>query len=106
MEKQLNILLVDDDEEEYILLKALLASPHSASHFMSFDIQWVGTYERALKALTDPAYDVFLVDYRLGPKDGLDLLRSAARLGCRAPIIMLTGQGDYAVDMDLRFFYR
>ena len=39
------------------------------------------------------------MDYRLGARDGLELLRTAIAGGCRAPIIIMTGQGDHAIDL-------
>ena len=44
-------------------------------------------------------HDAYLVDYRLGERDGLELLREAIARGCKAPIIILTSQGDQAVDV-------
>ncbi|HEX2640043.1 MAG TPA: diguanylate cyclase, partial [Pyrinomonadaceae bacterium] len=43
-------------------------------------------------------HDIYLVDYRLGERTGLELLRAAIRNGCTAPIILLTGQGDKEID--------
>src|SRR5437660_3190035 len=43
---------------------------------------------------------VYLVDYRLGGRNGLDLLREARERGCRGPIILLTGQGEREVDLE------
>jgi diguanylate cyclase (GGDEF)-like protein len=94
-----NILLIDDDEDEFILLRGIFSLPRGRDLPRDVNLQWVGTYEEALSALGDPAYDVFLLDYRLGERSGLDLLRRAAEVGCRAPIIVLTGQGDDAVDL-------
>ena len=44
------------------------------------------------------AYDVYLLDFRLGRHSGLDLLREVRRLGVSAPIILLTGQGQRELD--------
>ena len=46
------------------------------------------------------SYDLFLFDYRLGDKNGLDLLRTVIGKGIRTPVIMLTGQGDREIDME------
>ncbi len=92
----MNILLIDDDEDEFILLREIFSAGRA---MRGVHLQWVGTYEEAQAALCDPAYDVFLLDYRLGERSGLDLLRQAAAAGCRAPIIVLTGQGGDEVDL-------
>ncbi len=94
----MKILLVDDDEDEFVLLKGFFSFSRVGGAGTP-TLAWAATYEEALAALSDPSYDVFLVDYRLGQKNGLDLLRHAAEIGCRAPIIVLTGQGDYEVDL-------
>jgi DNA-binding response OmpR family regulator len=44
-------------------------------------------------------HDVYLVDYVLGKKNGLDVLHEAREKGCKAPIILLTGRGDREVDL-------
>ena len=43
-------------------------------------------------------HDVYLLDYRLGSHDGLELLREGLRAGCKAPIIIMTGQADRELD--------
>jgi len=45
-------------------------------------------------------HDVYLVDYRLGQNNGVDLVREARGAGSRAPIIMLTGEGTRTVDIE------
>ena len=100
---RLRILLVDDDEEEYILTQDLLTDRSHHSHEtdqLGFELEWVGTYEEALDAFKAGEYDVYLVDYHLGERDGLELLREAVANGCQAPIIVITGQGNYAVDIE------
>lgn len=66
----------------------------------NFRLDWVPTYADALAAMKQCAHDVYLLDYRLGAETGLDLLREAMAGGCKAPMILLTGQGDEAVDME------
>lgn len=45
-------------------------------------------------------YDLYFVDYRLGVKTGLDLLKEAISQDCDEPIVLLTGKGNYKVDME------
>jgi diguanylate cyclase (GGDEF)-like protein/PAS domain S-box-containing protein len=89
------ILLIDDDEEEYIITRDLLADAHNG---LSFQLEWVATYEEALVAITDNRHDIYLVDYNLGAKSGIELLGEAVKHGVSAPMILLTGQGDPEVD--------
>ncbi len=95
----MRVLLIDDDEEEYILLEAMVSGTPRGERLLGFDVDWVSSYEQGVAALMDSAYDAYLIDYRLGPRSGLDLLREPAAKACNKPIIMLTGYDDYAVDM-------
>ena len=64
------------------------------------ELEWIGSYYAGLEAAAQNRHDVYLVDYNLGARSGLDLLREALRLGCRGPIILLTGIGDHEVDVE------
>ena len=100
--KVLRILLVDDDEDEYILTSALLEDRSYLStdiQQVGFKLDWVSTYEAALVCFQEDQYDIYLVDYHLGDQNGLELMQKAIHNGCKAPIIMLTGQGNYQVDV-------
>ncbi|MBM3841405.1 MAG: response regulator [Verrucomicrobia bacterium] len=65
-----------------------------------YDLTWAATYDAGREQLLRGEHDLYLIDYRLGIHNGLDLLREAKRLGCAAPIIMLTGVGDQQVDIE------
>lgn len=90
----IRVLLIEDDEDDYLLTKALV----SAKENQTIKLDWVDTYERALTSIANDQYDVYLVDYRLGPYTGIELIQEAFRTGCRAPMILLTGQDDLTVD--------
>src|SRR4028119_1544284 len=89
------VLLVDDDEDDYILTADWLSEIQRAK----FTLEWVATYDAALEAIAKKEHDVYLLDYRLGEHNGLELLEEAIALGCQAPIILLTGQGDNEIDL-------
>ncbi len=96
MEKQyLSVLLIEDDEDDYALLKSLFSEISSTT----FRLEWVDTYEAGLREICRIEYDVCLFDYRLGARSGLELLREAALRECEIPIILLSGQGGYDVDV-------
>ncbi len=88
--EQWRILLVDDDEDDYIITGDILSEIEGNA----FNLDWVPTYEAALTAMQHNQYDLYLVDYRLGAHDGLELLHQATADGCRGPIILLTGLGN------------
>jgi response regulator RpfG family c-di-GMP phosphodiesterase len=93
--KRIKILLVDDDEDDFILTRELLKE---FEHY-SYSLSWVDNYQDGLEAMLSGDYDIFLVDYQLGHGTGLELLREATAKGSRVPIILLTGRGGYEVDL-------
>ncbi|MFP5212158.1 MAG: PAS domain S-box protein [Acidobacteriota bacterium] len=95
-EPRLRVLLIEDDEDDYILVRDLL-SEASPSRFA---LDWVASYDSALEEMERNRHDVYLLDYRLGGRSGLDLLRESVTRGIVAPVIFLTGQGDYEVDIE------
>ena len=92
--EKLRILLVDDDEEDYIIARDIL----SEIRVMRFDLQWERTYDDALRIICCNQYDICLFDYRLGPRTGLELLHEVVDNGYKGPVIILTGQDDHEVD--------
>ncbi|TVM00600.1 MAG: diguanylate cyclase [Candidatus Brocadia sp. WS118] len=97
-DSRIKILLVDDDEDDYVIARELFSEITTWKP----ELDWVKTYDEALEVIRGRDYDVYLFDYRLGAggHTGLDLLRETITLGCKSPIIILTGQGDYRVDME------
>lgn len=90
------VLLVDDDEDDYILTRDLL----SESQGTRFEVEWVSDWDCALEVMGENQHDIYLLDYRLGEHNGLELLQQAVAQGCRAPMILLTGQGDREIDLE------
>ncbi len=88
------VLLVEDDEDDYILTRTLM----SDSENRNLRLDWVEGYDEALEHILANDYDVYLVDYRLGQRTGIELIQEAARAGCHSPMILLTGQDDKSVD--------
>ena len=88
------VLLVEDDEDDFILTSEYLNQ--LASH--SFEIDWVTNPKKALEQLNLGKHDICLLDYQLGAYNGLTVLERASENGSSIPIIMLTGQSDEALD--------
>ena len=95
-DKHLKILLVDDDEDDYIMTRDLLSEIDGKK----ITLDWLSTYDAALESIARDTYDVYLFDYRLGERTGLELLSEAVANGCTGPIILLTGQGGRDVDVE------
>lgn len=90
----LRILLIEDDEDDYLITRDLLKD----SGPVSTQLDWVASPDEGIAALETEAYSVALVDYRLGPDSGIDLIRKARERNITTPFIVLTGQGDEELD--------
>jgi PAS domain S-box-containing protein len=93
--KTWEIMLVEDDEDDYILTQDMLLEAKGTQ----FELNWQPTYDGALEYLRDNHPDVVLVDYNLDTRNGLDFVREALQMGCKAPLIVFTGHGSYEVDI-------
>ena len=89
------ILIVDDDEDDFIITSEYLRSIPGNT----FTIEWSKNYNEGLKRLLNGDYDLYLVDYRLGAKSGVDFLKEALSHNSEKPIVLLTGKGNYEVDI-------
>jgi PAS domain S-box-containing protein len=83
------VLYVDDDADDFFLLERQLKDT-------PVTLRWARTFEEALNA---EAADVYLVDYLLPPRTGLELLRELLARDPLTPVILLTGQDDWDIDM-------
>ncbi len=90
------ILLIDDDRMQFRLTQA---------HFKNFlgerfELEWAETFEEGLAKLLSGDYAACLLDYQLGPRNGLELIRQAVAKGCRTPIVFLTAESSERVDIE------
>ena len=67
------ILLVEDDEDDYIITRSHLDELTS----LDSQLTWVTNSADGLQKLTDGYFDVCLLDYQLGAETGLSLLQQA-----------------------------
>lgn len=93
-EPTLRVLLIEDNEDDYIITKDLLAEVSP----VATRLIWRDCLEDGLTTLHENAVDVALVGFRLGPDSGLDLIQRARAEGITTPFILLTGQGDDELD--------
>lgn len=89
------ILLVEDDEEDYILLKKVLAKIPNAR----YELLWETSYRSGLACMLKGQHDLCLLDYWLGAQNGIDLIKAARRRGYRLPIVLLTGASTGEIDI-------
>jgi PAS domain S-box-containing protein len=95
-DQPIKVLLVDDDLGDIEMVRSMLAQ---AEHGQ-YRVDWVSSYEEALDAFRKNQHEIYLLDYFLEDRSGLDLLREAEAHGVTAPMIMLTGRGSSQVDLE------
>jgi two-component system, cell cycle sensor histidine kinase and response regulator CckA len=91
----LHVLLIDDDEDDCALTRDLVSQMRAP---LEAEMRWASSYQEGLVALQQPWTEVCLLDYRLGARDGLELLGEVRSSGCTCPIIVLTGKGNDQTD--------
>src|SRR5690606_7502891 len=90
------VLLVQVDEDDYAVIRHLLSQIWGST----YELDWVSDYDKALEKICQFEHDVYLIDYNLNKKNGLELIKDAIRAECNNPIIMLSEQGDPDVDLE------
>lgn len=95
-ENKLKILIVDDDEDDFIITSDYI----SRAPGITAQLDWCSKHDEALQHMINKDYDLYFVDYRLGAKSGIDLLKTALNNNCEEPIILLTGKGSYNIDKE------
>ncbi|MBV8885657.1 MAG: PAS domain S-box protein, partial [Chroococcidiopsidaceae cyanobacterium CP_BM_RX_35] len=86
------ILLVDDDEVDRMAVRRALKAPG-----VQMEILEVSDCKGALAALQQQEFDCVFLDYRLPDGDGLSLVQQVRALNIAVPLVVLTGQGDEQV---------
>jgi len=92
----IKVLLIEDDEDDFFIINELLTNIHDRD----FDVTWISNPQDSLILLRKNQHDVCLLDYRLGAYNGIELLKKAQAFEVSMPVIFLTGQGEYTVDIE------
>jgi len=90
------ILLIDDDKDDYILTREMLRQAQGRK----ITLDWASSYEEGKEQIQSNYYDAVMVDYDLGLRNGIELIRNTTSQGYRAPLILYTGRGSYDVDVE------
>ena len=94
--KTIRILLIEDEEEAYRITQGMLDQLDQPET----TLDWVTTFEQGKAALDADTHDLYLLDYILDGRTALELLRELDSEKRRSPVIMLTGKGDFTVDVE------
>ena len=90
----IRVLVVDDDEDDFTILRDLIQQIPQ----QQFQVDWCPDYVHGAEALVQCRHDIYFVDYFLGAKTGIDLLKEGLAHHCKEPIILLTGKGNLKID--------
>jgi diguanylate cyclase (GGDEF)-like protein len=91
----LKILLVEDDEDDYLIVREILSKTKGTR----FELVWAPTYEEGLGQIERNAFAAILIDYSLGQKTGLEFIRETTARDSEIPFIFLTGLDNYEIDL-------
>ncbi|MEO6720510.1 MAG: ATP-binding protein [Ferruginibacter sp.] len=92
----LKILIVEDDEDDFFLINEKLRR----IGVWQFEVKWIFNYDEAIEALRSNYYTICFSDYRLGVRNGIDLIKEAHAKISVTPVILLTGKGTHKIDME------
>jgi signal transduction histidine kinase len=96
MKENLKILIVDDDEVDRMAVRrALLRSG------LPSVVEEVQTCKAAIERLKESTFNCVFLDYRLPDQDGLTLIQQIRQDNIQVPMVVLTGQGDEQIAVDL-----
>lgn len=90
------VLLVDDDEDDYIIIKRLFTSMKG----IKSQLEWVSSSTEAIARIKAEEHDAYLIDYRIDARTGLDVLQEADAFQRIEPFILLTGVGDQGIERE------
>jgi len=91
----IRVLVIEDDEQDFFIISEFIRDIQDKK----FMIDWCYDFDEALQSIRSSKYDIYFVDYLLGEKTGIDLLKDAKKNDCSEPIVFLTGLNRKEVDM-------
>jgi signal transduction histidine kinase/DNA-binding response OmpR family regulator len=94
--RPLRLLVVDDDEVDRLIVRRRLREAAVLA-----DVDEAAGTDEAARLLDGGGYDCLLLDYNIPGGDALGLLRTVRRTRPETPVVMLTGQGDEEVAVEL-----
>lgn len=96
MDETLNILVIDDDAVDRMAVRRALLKTD-----LDVDLSEAEDGETALSILKTHQFDCIFVDYLLPDQDGLALAKQLQQLQVDAPFVVLTGQGDEQIAVEV-----
>ncbi len=93
----LHILLVDDDEDSYILTRDLLAEVRG----QRYQLDWAKSAQEGVVRAERSAFDACLVDFYLGTHKGDAVIAELRRRKPTVPLILMTSEDSLANDISV-----
>jgi two-component system response regulator HydG len=88
------ILIIDDDPDMCVLLSKFLAKK-------GYEAEAAHSAGKGIAKFLEGKYDIVLCDYRLGDKDGKDVLRKIKEISPQTIVIIITGYSDIKTAVDV-----
>ncbi|HEY9828503.1 MAG TPA: response regulator, partial [Stenomitos sp.] len=96
MDEILKVLVVDDDEVDRMAVQRALSRAE-----VQLELFEATNCAQAIQILKSTPMDCVFLDYRLPDQDGLALIRLIRSLEILSPLVVLTGQGDEQIAVDM-----
>lgn len=96
MESQLNLLVIDDEEIDRMTIRREIAKSS-----LKAEIKEADSSAEAFSLIQDNLFDCIFLDYDLPDADGLSVLKKLHKRQVDAPVIMVTGQGNEQIAVEL-----
>ena len=88
-------LIVDDEEENYVLFESALSSIEAPQYF----VYWAPDRESAADVLANEKIDVCLVNHAVDSGGGLAFIRQSIEDGHTVPMLVLSATPDHEIDV-------
>jgi two-component system sensor histidine kinase/response regulator len=95
-QQPVRVLLVDDDEEDYLIIRRLFSSMKG----LEARLEWVSSSDEAIETIKESRHDAYFIDYRLDALTGLDVLQEVNAAERYEPFILLTGMSDQGIERE------
>lgn len=102
MKVPLRVLIIDDDEVDRMAVRRALRVTGSILDFTeAVDAKSAIAILESVGLKSKVAFDCIFLDYRLPDQDGLAVLKTLREMGIRLPLVVLTGQGDEQIAVEV-----
>lgn len=94
--RPLKVLLTEDDEDDYVIVRDLLREETTDSYRLT----WASSVEDAVDKSRIETFDAVVSDFFIGPETATDLIRGMSQTAPGTPVIVISGKRDDRIDPD------